>query len=350
MNTSVTVWIYSDPALETEIRAALSHRFQTFNLADSEKIFPAQRDHLLLYAAEAGLPAEIAPVRNQFLALIAVARENNPGLLKDLLEQDDRDYVYWPGPDSSFLARRLERLVQARRNDRFVPWMIEEEIETAAGKRDELLHALVFFLLRLLDRETLISSRHRNVMRVSRILAENLALFSEFARTFSPERLRLLELASVLHDIGNLNVDRDALKKTSGLDESEKKGLQEHTRGGAELIRNLIAEGVSAEIREFLELAATICESHHEWYDGSGYPAGTAGAKIPVEARLVAVADAYDALRSPRPHREAFSHDEAMRIIRERTGSQFDPLIVEAMSREEKNILRLYAPGSEVQV
>ncbi len=133
------------------------------------------------------------------------------------------------------------------------------------------------------------------------------------------EELQLLRVAGLVHDIGNAGLPGRLLKKRGRLRESEWKQVREHSNIGADII----------EAVDEMDRLAAIVRHHHEHFDGGGYPSGLKGNAIPLESRIIAVADAYVAMRSPRPYRPALSHDEAVERIREEAGRQFDPAIVE---------------------
>jgi len=149
------------------------------------------------------------------------------------------------------------------------------------------------------------------------------ALTMELARAMGQhdeEELQLLRVAGLVHDIGNIELPERLFKKKGRLRDGEWKLLQEHCRIGADIIDG------AAEMGRL----ASIIRHHHEHYDGGGYPDGLAGNEIPIESRIIAVADAYVAMTSPRPHRPEMSHDEATKQIREGAGRQFDPATVDA--------------------
>jgi diguanylate cyclase (GGDEF)-like protein len=137
------------------------------------------------------------------------------------------------------------------------------------------------------------------------------------------ERCGLLRLASPLHDIGKIGISDEILLKPGSLTKGERSEMERH----AELGYRLLAGGQS----ELLELAAVIAWTHHERFDGRGYPRGLAGEAIPLEGRIGSVADVFDALMSHRIYRPAFGLDETVDIMRRGRGTQFDPLVLDAL-------------------
>jgi diguanylate cyclase (GGDEF)-like protein len=133
------------------------------------------------------------------------------------------------------------------------------------------------------------------------------------------ERIRV---ASLLHDLGKLAIPEEILTKPGELNDPEWRIVSEHPKIG-----QVILEQAGA-----LRDAATIVLHHHEWYDGRGYPHGLAGEEIPVGARIVAIADAYEAMVAGRPYRKAISHEAALQELRRHAGMQFDPALVEAFA------------------
>lgn len=133
------------------------------------------------------------------------------------------------------------------------------------------------------------------------------------------DQIANIRAASLLHDIGKVGVPDSILNKKEPLTDEEWKPIKGHPELGVEILRHVI---------DLANCLPAILH-HHEHYDGSGYPAGLKGEKIPLEARVLAVADAYDAMTSPRPYREQLSMEEALKELKRCAGTQFDPDIVE---------------------
>ncbi len=138
---------------------------------------------------------------------------------------------------------------------------------------------------------------------------------------WTEERLEQVEMGGVLHDVGKLAVDDAILRKPGRLTDSEFEQMRVHPERGAHLLQSI----------SFLESVVPYCLFHHERFDGRGYPFGLSGEEIPEEGRLVAVADAFDAMTSHRPYRRAMDPDEAARRIAQGSGTQFDPRFAQAL-------------------
>ena len=157
-------------------------------------------------------------------------------------------------------------------------------------------------------------------------LATTMMRDPEFMVEVTPSFVRLIGISATLHDIGKVGVEDRILLKPAKLTEAERTRMEDHSRIGGECLREIERRlGRS----NFLQMAREIAFSHHECWDGSGYPARLSGERIPLAARIVAVCDVYDALSSRRVYKEPLAHDKCVAIIREAAGTQFDPRIVE---------------------
>ena len=144
-----------------------------------------------------------------------------------------------------------------------------------------------------------------------------------------------MQLAAQMHDIGKLGVPAHILKKPGPLDTQEWKVMRRHPEIGHQIL--------SVSDAPVFKLAAEIALAHHERWDGTGYPSGLAGTDIPISARIVALADVFDALTSVRPYKPAWSVDESMRHIKEGAGGHFDPQLVEVFEQALPEILEIRA-------
>ncbi len=141
------------------------------------------------------------------------------------------------------------------------------------------------------------------------------------AMGMNPAECEIMSTASSLHDVGKIGIPDSILQKPGKLTPDEWKIMKTHTTIGGELL--------SGSNSKFLKLGEKIALSHHEKWDGSGYPNGLKGEKIPIEGRLCGLCDVFDALTSKRPYKDAWPVDKALEEIRKGSGSHFDPHIVD---------------------
>jgi len=161
---------------------------------------------------------------------------------------------------------------------------------------------------------------------IARMIAEEVGLNESSCRT--------IFLASALHDVGKIGLPDAILSKPGPLTTDERRHMQRHTDFGGEIL--------SDSSSELIQVARKIAESHHEKWDGSGYPKGMAGASIPIEARVVAIADVFDALCSKRSYKAAWPIANAFREIVNSSGTHFDPACVAAFCRRWADIKSLF--------
>lgn len=171
-----------------------------------------------------------------------------------------------------------------------------------------------------------------------RALANRLKNHARFSETLTPENIELIHKSAPLHDIGKVGVPDAVLHKTTDLEPEEFEIMKRHPIMGGDALRD--AEAVLGE-SSFLRLAREIAYSHHEKWDGSGYPEGLKGNDIPLAARLVALADVYDALRFERTYKPAFPHEEARRLILNERNKHFDPDVVDAFIEAESEFMEI---------
>jgi response regulator RpfG family c-di-GMP phosphodiesterase len=164
-----------------------------------------------------------------------------------------------------------------------------------------------------------------------RILAETLAKQPGYDKWLTRERIELLSSLAPLHDIGKVGVADRVLSKPGALTDAELAEIRQHPVLGRDVIDRAQAEmGDTHDLDGVLELAKEIVYTHHEKWDGTGYPQGLRGETIPLAGRLMAVVDVYDATVTKRRYHSAMSHDHAVRVIVEGRGTHFDPAVVDA--------------------
>ena len=168
-----------------------------------------------------------------------------------------------------------------------------------------------------------------------RAIAEELRRAGQAPELLTPDYIKLLFLSAPLHDIGKVGVPDAILLKPGRLTPEEMQVMQRHAEFGRQII---LSTASHLEDDNFLALAAEIASTHHEKWDGSGYPNGLSGTDIPLAGRIMAVADIYDALISRRCYKEPFSHEDSLQMMREMRGSTFDPLVLDAFLAIEPQI------------
>ena len=213
----------------------------------------------------------------------------------------------------------------------------ELKVRIRAGERILALETrdlMIFSLAKLAEARDSDTGAHlERVQRYSRVLAQHLSGEPHYGRVIDNEFIRLIYLTSPLHDIGKVGIPDHVLLKPGRLTAEEFEIMKRHTIIGAETLEAALAQNPSAG---FLRMARDIAAAHHEWYDGTGYPLGLSEGDIPLSARIVALADVYDALTSKRVYKTAFDPDMARDIIVQGRGTHFDPDVVDVFLRCEE--------------
>ena len=223
------------------------------------------------------------------------------------------------------------------------PFQPEElQVRLRVGERVLSLESrdlTIFALAKLAESRDPDTGAHlERIREYSRIMAEELTRTGRASEHLDGEFVQMIYMTSPLHDIGKVGIPDSILLKPGPLTDDEFAVMKRHTVIGGETLDTLAAAHPDAR---FLLFARDIAWSHHEWYDGNGYPRGLAGEDIPLCGRIVTVADVYDALTSKRVYKEAYSHEVARAIITERRGTQFDPQVVDAFVRRQDDFFRL---------
>lgn len=145
--------------------------------------------------------------------------------------------------------------------------------------------------------------------------------------------------AAPTHDIGKIAVDDVVLRKPGKFTDEEYAKMKRHSAEGAKMLQKILSE---VDDEYFKQIAINVAQYHHERYDGKGYPNGVSGENIPLEARIMALADVFDALVSKRCYKDAFTYDKAFSIIEEGLGTQFDPVLGRLFSECRPELEKLY--------
>jgi CHASE2 domain-containing sensor protein len=198
-------------------------------------------------------------------------------------------------------------------------------VAQAASQR--LMVQTLLALVEARDAET--GSHSRRTQQYTRVLAHALSTHPDYRGELTAERIDLAATLAPLHDIGKVGISDQILHKPGPLTPDEFAEMKKHPQYGRDVIINAErAAGVRDD--ETLAIAKDLVYTHHEKWDGTGYPRGLAGAAIPVVGRVLALVDVYDAMRSPRPYHRAMTHEEVSEIVVRGRGKHFDPAVVDA--------------------
>ena len=237
------------------------------------------------------------------------------------------DYIFKPF-SQNLLLKRVETHLRLKSYSSGLEKMVAEKTQTVCELQDAILETFA----ELVERRDSITGGHiqrtQNYLRslLSFLLQNN--IYTEELLLWDIE---LFVMSSQLHDVGKISIRDDILMKPGKLTDEEFEIMKSHASFGREII-----ESIESKTREnsFLKHAKLLAGSHHEKWDGSGYPLGLKGNEIPLQGRLMAIVDVYDALTNDRPYKKAFTHEEALSIIKNGNGTHFDPLLAEVFIAE----------------
>ena len=202
--------------------------------------------------------------------------------------------------------------------------MVKDQTQTIVELQNAILSVLAT-VVEYRDDET--GAHVSRTQRYLRVLIDALLQRKFYSDEINGWDVRLMLLSSQLHDVGKVAIPDAILLKPGKLTQEEFDIIKSHTVIGNQIVRDI--EGELHE-HQFIHYAGTMAVSHHEKWDGSGYPYGLSEYNIPLQGRCMSIVDVYDALVSVRPYKKAFTHKEALNIIAEGKGIHFDPLVVEA--------------------
>ncbi|MBV1776262.1 response regulator [Burkholderiaceae bacterium DAT-1] len=244
----------------------------------------------------------------------------------EALDAGANDFLTKPLDAAEFRARVKNMLALSKSHhalrDRAAWLAVEVERATANIRSREL--ETIFLLSKAAEyRDPETGAHILRMATFSAMIARELGLGEPFAN--------LIYEASPMHDIGKVGTPDRILLKPGKLDPDEMTIMQQHAMNGYEILKDSHSP--------VLQMAANIALCHHEKFDGSGYPRGLKGSEIPIEGRIVAVADVFDALTSTRPYKRAWPVDDARQFLTDQSGKHFDPDIVEAFLRQFDAVL-----------
>lgn len=258
------------------------------------------------------------PLKHRDVPIVLVTVVGDEPIRQAALDAGVIDFLVKPIRPRELRAR-CRNLLQLRQQTESVKQRalsLEQRLLASMNEVEEREHETLTRLARAIEyRDTGTSVYLERMARVAGLIAEAMGL--------PEEQARIIELSAPLHDIGKIAIPDSVLLKAGPLDADERKQMQRHPSIGYELLAD--------SHNRFIQAGASIALHHHERYDGTGYPQGLAGEAIPIEARVVTVADVFDALISVRPYKGAWSVDEALAFITSQRGKMMDPACVDAL-------------------
>lgn len=303
-----------------------SEGFQkVFGITDPEQVVPMLEESefdLLILDIQ-------MPVMDGFVVMDAIEKaelQNNPSILivtgsKNLdirnraLRSGAQDFINKPIDPVEVILRvsNLLRVQEALKAKADMVSMLEKKVQARTAELSESNQFLIKSMAMIAEFRDKNTGKH--VLRVgqyARLLAEVYGL--------APKICELIEKASPLHDLGKIGIPDSILLKAGQLDEKEREIMNSHSKIGADIL--------SSHSSRLVSMASSIALSHHERWDGAGYPSGLVGESIPIEGRITAIADVFDALTTVRPYKKAWTVDEAVMLLQEGSGDHFDPVLV----------------------
>jgi response regulator RpfG family c-di-GMP phosphodiesterase len=216
---------------------------------------------------------------------------------------------------------------------------LEKKLQDSFQQIKDTQSAAILGFARLTEYRDMDTGKHlERIREYTRVLAIGLAKLPKYASYITADYVEDLCLSSVLHDVGKVGIEDAVLLKPGRLDPEEYEKIKQHARLGGEALK-----AVDQEIKResFLTIGKEVAFYHHERWDGSGYPSGKRAEQIPLSARIVALADVYDALTSKRSYKEALSHEDAVKIIVSERDTHFDPDIVDVFGQSLETFRRI---------
>lgn len=217
---------------------------------------------------------------------------------------------------------------------------LEELVDAKVREISDAQIATIYALVKLAESRDGDTGAHiERTAQLCRLLAEKLRQLPEFSEIIDDEYIENIYRSSPLHDIGKVGIPDAILQKPGKLTPEEYEIMMTHAEIGAKTLEDVAKQYKG---NTFIKMGLEIAKGHHEKWDGTGYPNGLSGKDIPLSARIMAIVDVYDALRSKRSYKEGFSHEKSAKIIEKGMGTHFDPLLVGVFLRYQNEFRDLY--------
>lgn len=270
---------------------------------------------------------------------------NGIDLCKKIRKSEGSQYTYIIMVTSKSNVHDIVTGMDAGADDFVSKPFVKEEllVRIRAGERVigfQTRDIVIFSMAKLAESRDPETGNHLERIRYySKALAETLSRISDHTEEIDRLFIDNIFRTSPLHDIGKIGTPDHVLLKPGRLDDREFEIMKNHCKLGFETLSEALKRYPQAD---YLKMSAEIALSHHEKFDGSGYPDGLKGRQIPLAARIVALADVYDALVSKRVYKEAYLHDVAKALILQENSTHFDPILVDAFLATEKSFIQIF--------
>ncbi|MFK2823956.1 HD domain-containing phosphohydrolase [Arcobacter sp. YIC-80] len=266
---------------------------------------------------------------NTKVPIIMITAANDQEIHNEAFQAGANDFLNKPVNSTLFKARVLN-LLNLYKNTLLLEdkaKLLEEEVLKATKKLIDREHETLSILGKTAEYKDPETASHvSRVAHYSKILAREYGL--------SPKEQDIIYFASPFHDLGKVGIEDDILLKPGKLDNNEFETMKTHPSIGYEILKNSNSE--------YLQAGAIIAITHHEKFDGSGYPKGLKGEDIHIYGRIVAIVDVFDALTSHRPYKKAWSFDNALNLLIEEKGKHFDPKIIDLFIENIDEVKDIY--------
>lgn len=284
----------------------------------------------------------------QHIPVLVLTAATDPAIRREALDLGASDFLTKPVEPDELIPRVRNAVILKQHFDMATneAARLERQVERRTRQLEATRQQLILSLARAAEHRDDDTGNH--VLRVGRYAAIIAA-----GMGYPEDQLLMLEQAAQLHDVGKIGIPDSILFKPGRLDPEQFELMQRHCALGKQIIQPISEkewEVLKTHTRRgenllhvrsspLLMLAARIAQTHHEKYDGSGYPLGLSGKDIPLEGRIVAVADVFDALSSARPYKKPFSREKSFQILEDGRGTHFDPDVVDAFFRMSEQII-----------
>ncbi|MDR1021148.1 MAG: response regulator [Synergistaceae bacterium] len=281
------------------------------------------------YEAIRGLKADL---RTQEIPVIFLTSKADAVSELEGLSLGAVDYIIKPFTPQLLLKRvKIHMLIESQKKElKYINANLERLVEAKTGAITELQKAILLTVSELVEcRDNVTGGHIVRTAQTLRIMTEEMSRLGVYRDELLSWDIELFLQSSQLHDVGKISISDNILLKPSRLTKEEFDEMKKHAAFGEKIIDSI--QQITRE-NAFLTYAKTMAGTHHEKWDGTGYPYNYSGQDIPLQGRLMAISDVYDALVSELPYKKAFSQEEANQIIHDSFGSHFDPALEEAFT------------------